>query len=65
MNTLRLIEHAFELRLIFTLLLLIVSFITLRIIAVVDARLDQRRANKSQPLSADAYATQESVLAAL
>lgn len=65
MNTFRLIDHVFELRLIFSLLLLVVSFITLRIIAVVDAHLDQRRAKKSQTLSADAYATQESVLAAL
>ena len=62
MNTLRLMDYAFELRLAVALLLIGVNLVLIYAFSRIDAFLDKRRANKAKNLSADAYATLESAL---
>ena len=62
MNTLRLMDYAFELRLALVLLLVVVNLVLIQAFSRIDAFLDKRRANKAKSLSADVYATLESAL---
>ena len=62
MNTLHLMDYAFELRLALVLLLVVVNLVMAYVFSRIDAFLDKRRANKVKSLSADAYATLESAL---
>ena len=62
MNTLRLMDYAFELRFAVALLLIVVNLVLIYAFSRIDAFLDKRRANKAKNLSADAYATLESAL---
>ena len=57
MNTLHLMDYAFELRLALVLLLVVVNLVLAYVFSRIDAFLDKRRANKAKNLSADAYAT--------
>ena len=62
MNTLHLMDYAFELRLALVMLLVVVNLVLAYVFSRIDAFLDKRRANKVKSLSADAYATLESAL---
>ena len=62
MNTLHLMDYAFELRLALILLLVVVNLVLIQAFSRIDAFLDKRRANKPKNLSADAYATLERAL---
>ena len=62
MNTLHLMDYAFELRLALVLLLVVVNLVLAYVFSRIDAFLDKRRANKAKSLSADVYATLESAL---
>ena len=62
MNTLHLMDYAFELRLALVLLLVVVNLVLAYVFSRIDAFLDKRRANTVKSLSADAYATLESAL---